>query len=615
MAGASIHGTLWAVTIESEDSVALGHHFETFRDPSGTMTIDDMLKDSTSFDPSTGSVPNFGMTSDTIWAKVTLRNPHPKPVRRTLSYDFPLVDYLTVYYVVDGEVLEMFERGNQYPQRNWSRIQRSFPLKLGPHAEVTLYLEVEAQDSLQIVASLWKPAAFELSEQLLLLVQGLYFGIVLMMVIYNLYLGWIFKSKAYIFYSVFSVSTMLAFASFYGFGGMVLWPGLYWFDQRSTSLFSSLAFMSGLWFAWSFLDLKNTVPESRKVIKPLVVVWGIQLVLSFLAPYRVVLIFGPVGIFFTAIFLLYNGFKLSLKGDRIAQYFTIAWLFPLFGSVLSTASLLGLLPVMGHALLPAEAGAIVELFLLSLALAEKINIVRRESFESQYALDYSKRCFDRARLVQQSFLTRDRLPKEMGVQSLYIPCDETGGDWYGAFHSAKANRSFVCIGDIAGHGIGGALLTAMASGSMRILLLSDGMHGTDLSESMTRAAEVINQVFLTNRGQSSRHMTLVMLGFDHSQREIRYLNAGHNQIYVIGKGKARGILDKGSVMGFSDRPLFGGRSLPWEDGIKLFLFTDGLMENEGPDGETVKRRQLVRILRAENTSHEILERSKCSKCC
>ena len=71
-----------------------------------------------------------------------------------------------------------------------------------------------------------------------------------------------------------------------------------------------------------------------------------------------------------------------------------------------------------------------------------------------------------------------------------------------------------------------------------------------------------------------------------------HMNAGHNEMLHLMGDKVRGVLSPGNPLGFSQEATYKVKQIQIAQGDTLVFYTDGLLENEGPDGKTLKSRQL-----------------------
>jgi serine phosphatase RsbU (regulator of sigma subunit) len=171
------------------------------------------------------------------------------------------------------------------------------------------------------------------------------------------------------------------------------------------------------------------------------------------------------------------------------------------------------------------------------------------------------------------------IPKDLPgleVHGWYRPAEQTSGDFYD-FVKTKDGRLAVVIGDVTGHGIGPALITAAAQGGLRSYLrvLPDPaaaltMHNQDLSERMD------DGMFLT--------LLLLVLGDDGS---MDIVNAGHHPALLVRNGEVLTSTAHGAALGMiPDIPFEVSETVQLEVGDMLLAFTDGLVEAQDPKDDT-----------------------------
>jgi len=171
-------------------------------------------------------------------------------------------------------------------------------------------------------------------------------------------------------------------------------------------LFSTISGIGAISFARHFLQLPARLPFVNKVLYVFATLYALAL-LVFLAGFHIisynVLDFSAL---LVSCYALYFSIKLSLQGIRSAQFFLLAWSFFMVGLLVYVARNLGLLPYTfftDHVLMIASA---VEAILLSIALADRINTLKKEKEISQAeALQIS---LENERLVREQNLVLEQ---------------------------------------------------------------------------------------------------------------------------------------------------------------------------------------------------------------
>ena len=170
-----------------------------------------------------------------------------------------------------------------------------------------------------------------------------------------------------------------------------------------------------------------------------------------------------------------------------------------------------------------------------------------------------------------------RIPSDLegfDLHGWYKPAERTSGDFFD-FVRTRDQRLAVIIGDVTGHGIGPALVTAMAQASLRSYL----KVVPDAPAAMT----MLNQD-LSERLDDGMFVTL-LLALLAPDGGIEWINAGHSTPVVWRRdGQVEPYPEHGVALGMIDEAEYSihGR-LVMEVGDVLVTYTDGLIEAHHPD--------------------------------
>ena len=178
-----------------------------------------------------------------------------------------------------------------------------------------------------------------------------------------------------------------------------------------------------------------------------------------------------------------------------------------------------------------------------------------------------------AREVQEHLFPQ-RLPAVPGLDycGYCRPAREVGGDYYD-FLPLPEGRLGIAIGDVSGKGIGAALMMASLEASIRALAaVTPG-----LADLMTRVNILVNDA-----SSASRYATLFYAEYNHRNRELSYVNAGHNPPVILRKSDAGCAVFRlengGPVVGLLQHR-YRQESFDLEPGDLIVLFTDGISES------------------------------------
>lgn len=234
--------------------------------------------------------------------------------------------------------------------------------------------------------------------------------------------------------------------------------------------------------------------------------------------------------------------------------------------------------------------------------AEELELL--QGFAPQIALvtenlDLMEEKFERRKLEEQLVVARNiqkgllpgRIPEVPGleVEALIRFCLEVAGDYYDMI-PLPGGRIVLSIGDVAGKGVGPALLMANLQASLR----TTQAMGASLAES----AEKINRLVFENT-PSDMFITFFMVLVDPVRRMIRYVNAGHNPpLLISGMGRVQMLSEGGLLFGVVRDTRYREGVLPLRPGDLLLMYTDGVCEAMNGENEEYGEKRLADLTAA-----------------
>ncbi len=180
----------------------------------------------------------------------------------------------------------------------------------------------------------------------------------------------------------------------------------------------------------------------------------------------------------------------------------------------------------------------------------------------------------------------------------YRPKDVVSGDF--PWFVKKDETFYVAAVDCTGHGVPGALLSFIGYFLLNnIVNIDNGFNAANILELLHQGVRTtLKQNEEGNNGRDG--MDLALCKIDKEKKTIQFAGA-HNPLYLLRKGEL--IEYKGSRKGIGGKPLlkkkekdFENHEIPYEDGDKIFIFSDGLPDQLG--GERRRKYQTKRIKEA-----------------
>lgn len=334
----------------------------------------------------TDSVANFGFSSSVYWLRASLTSGAEQPITRVLEVGHPLLDDIELYlFGADGRTLAHLTAGDHLPFEARSIVHRTFlfPLRLPPGETVELLLRVQSGSSLKVPLYLWRADAFQAFNERELAGLGLYAGIMLAMALYNLFIFFALRLRAYFYYTLFVVASGLLMLQVSGLTYQFLWPRGAWLQEHAAAILCGVAIAAGSLFSRALLRLRVHGPRLNSILGAMAGAGLLCAVLGALLPCsRAMAIILPLTMVWIVI-VVSAGLVALRRGEIAARYYLIAWGVLLTVAFLNILYPLGLVP---HAwageyrLLGASA---LETMLLSFALADRIRHLRGQNRTAQ----------------------------------------------------------------------------------------------------------------------------------------------------------------------------------------------------------------------------------------
>ncbi|MGX5201008.1 7TM diverse intracellular signaling domain-containing protein [Aliikangiella sp. IMCC44632] len=351
-----------------------------FEDPTGQLTFE-QVKNEEFKRASQSNETNlaFGYSDSTYWVKTNVTNlsGHSNWI---IELSYPLLDSIEFYFV-DSSQLRNIVTGDQLPfsQRPIEHRNFLFPFNLDSNKSLDIYIKVQSSSSIRLPLTLWEQQTFFENDQKRLLGQGIYFGILIIMMLYNLFIYFSIKERAYLHYVFYVASYIVVQASLNGIAFQYLFTDLIHLSNQAVVLGLSLVILFGCSFTVNFLNLKYHNQLAFNVIYSIGVIGGLNFLLSMLLPYdwtiKIALFFSVIGSLAITVFSLTLWLSQNV---REARYFSLAWIGFLAGSILMVLNRVQILPDNFITENAAQLGSSIEVMLLSFALADKFNQIRGE---------------------------------------------------------------------------------------------------------------------------------------------------------------------------------------------------------------------------------------------
>ena len=328
---------------------------------------------------------NRGLSHSDWWLKVDFINVEPREIKKFIEIENSDLDDVDVHFAINGQLVESFFFGDKYPfeQRFLEYRTYVFPISVPPDQLVSMYIRVNSS-AVQVPLTLWEPEVFYSNETVRSIIDGVYFGALIALLFYNLVVFIFVRESSFLFYIGFDACAVIFCACIKGWAYQFLWPELnHWNDLAIIIASAGMIFFAAV-FSRFFLNLDENYPLLNKAIKLVASTSVLIIVLGFIIEYKQILEITFYLMLLSCSLALVMGLYLWARGVYEARLYTISWLFLLLGGTAFALYKFGHVENQWVANYAMQLGSFLEVILLSIALANRINVERRKRSEAEY---------------------------------------------------------------------------------------------------------------------------------------------------------------------------------------------------------------------------------------
>ena len=355
---------------------------QIFIDDSKTLTIKEISNNQISFTDINDSIKRFGYSSNfNVWIKFTIHNTEDMPISKILEFDNSLVTNIVLY---ENELL-INKEGLLNKKINRRTVNPIFFIDLDKNETKTYYMEVSSKKtSLTLKLNLYSYDDFYSKEILHQIILSLFFGAMIILALYNLFIYFMIKDISYFYYVAYIVTLILHHSLYIGFANLYLFNSyLMGYIVDYAAIFIALPVLFLSLFSKSFLQTIqyrkiNIVLNSLIAILILSVLFFIFT--DFLAKYRNVI---PI---LLMIYLFGITVYLFIKKNTQAKLILFGWGAILFAGLVMYLSSAGIIGIDLSSYYVVELSFVLEALVFSIALANRIKRLQEERNKIQTKL-------------------------------------------------------------------------------------------------------------------------------------------------------------------------------------------------------------------------------------
>jgi two-component system, sensor histidine kinase LadS len=560
--------------------------------------------------------PNFAYSYYSAWFRFEILNQTDKDWILELAY--PILDRIELYEINDSLPAARIAGDRfTFDKREIRHKDFLFTLTLDKAERRTFYMKVQG-NPLQFPIRLSTSPVFIEKDHRYDMFHGFYYGTLLVMIFYNLFLFFSIREKSYLYYVLYVLNFILLQAGLQGYGYEFLWPQSPAVEDQMR-IFGFLSGISIIYFSKSFLNIPDSLPGINKGLNWLVVFTLISVVISLSGNARLASILLQLNSLITVLMAIVISFYLMQKGFRPARFFVIAFLIFFIGIIIYTLKNFGILPRNNFTEYTMQFGSGLEVILLSFALGDKINLIKKEKEnlirdqnrmleekveKRTVELKTQKRIIEeKNKNITDSINYANRiqlsiLPSEDYLASLlkeyfivFKPKDIVSGDiyWVEEVENEKKEKLILIAAiDCTGHGVPGALMSIVANNLLNHAVKDQKLYspaaildsmGTGLSETLKGSSLGI---------RSTDGMDIALCAVNHSAGTLTFSGAQSSILVVTEKKLTEYKGNKFPIEGTrgNERTPFNSYEIPVAKTDMVYLFSDGYGDQfGGPKGK------------------------------
>lgn len=362
---------------------------EIYEDKTGNLSFEEVIEKD--FSKTESNKYNFGYTSSVFWLRFQIKNQNSFLNDEWVFFiEHPQLDFISFFFPIDHEAEEEDvyiekEGGDHFPfsKRDIEARVLNFTVPFEIQKDPVIYVRVHSVSAVQIPIYLAPQKLFYGRDNETQMLLGIYFGIMVIMVFYNLFLFISIRDKIYIYYVLTVFFSILYMISFHGFGYKYFWSESPYIQNKIIHVSGILMTTCLNFFTAEFLNTKTFTPKIDKILLALRVLSIPIIVISFLnSSYFPIVASNAFSLAYPVILIIAG--VMSLKnGNKSARLYLVGWgiasivgtfnIFRLFGFV-NDLRFLNYFSLLTSAF---------EVAFFSFALADRINILKQEKKEAE----------------------------------------------------------------------------------------------------------------------------------------------------------------------------------------------------------------------------------------
>lgn len=228
----------------------LSPYVSVFVDPTAGMDIEQVM--AADFAATMQDPPSFGITRHAVWVRFTVRSAADRRQDLIAELLWARLSHLTWYVVADGRVVKSAVGGAADEPRRTDRMP-TIGFELPPGAEWTVYLRGESDTSILLPLRIGSAELMRRFEQRQTTADALQIGFCLALAFLALLVGWVQRSRLYLYLAAIALCYALYYAIYHGYAALALAGAPLWVERQMFGMVFALLFFFLAVFNGSFI--------------------------------------------------------------------------------------------------------------------------------------------------------------------------------------------------------------------------------------------------------------------------------------------------------------------------------------------------------------------------
>ena len=325
---------------------------------------------------------NFANTQSAFWFRFDVEQRIDMDIY--LEVQNPMLDSLILFEQSEEKLEQVYISGAAFPY-SFRRLKYTLPnflLPISKGERKVFYIYTKSNFPTQTSLAISTVDGIIAKQHNYDIAIGIYAGIMLAMILYNLFIFLSTKNHMYVVYVFYTISVFVLYMGFKGYSFEYFWKNSPQINYYIPVL-SSIACIFIILFSILFLEVKTYFKESLYFIYLLLFALFISVVMGLTGNYLPSAQIGQLVVIVMALTLSVIATIVLLRGYKPARFFIIAWTAYLVGLVAFILQLNAVIPNTWFTNNSVLFGSALEVVLSSFALADRINVYKKQKEEAQ----------------------------------------------------------------------------------------------------------------------------------------------------------------------------------------------------------------------------------------